>query len=454
MFTMLKSRFSHKKETLTSERDNLSAQLSLADERENTLRLALNKLQIKNNELEKKYIRQNDGLTLYQTRMDEMKESINDLRTTISSNAVITRYVDFARSVASHRKSLAADVYICHGVETLPAAGILKKEVGGASICDVIEYPTFTKRGIPDYWTNLDASFLDAAFEGYLRDCDRLLTIGPSLGNDLKKYNVPVTVIPNYRPSQDLKKTNKLREEFKFKDSDKVIVAISTLKSGIEELLYALARLPSHFFLVIIGQLVPEQYELRIRKLINSLDLFKRVKFKEPVAYNELTDVISSADLGLIVRDPELINNKFSLPNRIFDYVMSGIPVCSPNINDIASYIREYQLGAVLKSTSKEGWFDGINEVMDNISSIQDNVHQAAAQLTWESLEDSIYESLCKPKSALLLNYYDAKKNNRTMRLAKTLTDRGCKVSICCAEKNESLQSLHSQSEIEFVYLT
>ena len=65
---------------------------------------------------------------------------------------------------------------------------------------------------------------------------------------------------------------------------------------------------------------------------------------------------ISGADLGLIVLDTRIFNNRLSLPNRIFDYMASGLPVCCPEIPDIARILRAHDMGVVVGPLDAAGW--------------------------------------------------------------------------------------------------
>lgn len=79
-----------------------------------------------------------------------------------------------------------------------------------------------------------------------------------------------------------------------------------------------------------------------------------RVTFHEPVPPEEIVRRISEFDMGFCFVAPTNYNYLFSLPNKFFDYVMAGLPVCigpSPSMVDV---VKKYGLGCVAPSFHPE----------------------------------------------------------------------------------------------------
>ncbi len=345
-------------------------------------------------------------------------------------------YLDFARDCLACPDVHGADVYVAHGVQALPAASVLAHQSGGAYYCDVIEIPSFAVRALPSRWHPTTLELLDCAFETYLRRADGLLTIGHALGEEIRALNAQVHVIPNYRPAETLVPSTALRERCGLGADDALVVSISTVATGFEVVLDALATLPANVHLATVGKFAPRDYQAACLAQAERLGIAHRLHCLEPVPYQALTSFASSADVGLIVRDPLIPNNRISLPNRIFDYMFSGVPVCTPEIADIAGIVRRWDMGAVVSELSASGWAQAISATLARREALRANALRAAGELVWESLEERLYEALGRPRRVCFLGVTHLMDNNRTVRMARSLAKRGVEVTIASLPAN------------------
>ena len=347
-----------------------------------------------------------------------------------SENPAINRYLRFARNCLDIADELKADVYCGHGVMPMPAIAALQEAVGGLSVCDAIEIPAFSKRAVTSTWHPTTLRMIDMAMESYLRYSDYIVTVGWALGSLLQPINPDVRVLPNYRYQEKVKPNTIFREKFGLSPDHKVILSISTIASGFENVLEALQKLPSNIHLVCMGKFVPSTYEEEVMNLVDKLGVRERAHFMGFVPYNELADTAGGADIGLIIRDPSIPNNQISLPNRVFDYMMSGLPIVSPFMPDIDKIITENNFGVSIPDMECNSWVDGISSALFQKDEMRKNALRAARKLTWESLESSLPEIFGSPKTITFLGFSDLTKNNRTMRIAKSLAKHGIKVKI------------------------
>lgn len=334
-------------------------------------------------------------------------------------------YIPFAQNAELDAQDFAADVYVAHGVQAIPAADAMAIACGGRVICDCIEIPSFAHRALPTSWGKINTRFVDRTFEGYLRHCDRLITVGWELGKELEIYDRPVHVIPNYRYAEELQPSNRLRENCGIGPDTPLVLAISNITRGLEAVLEGIARIPEPVHLAIMGYLKPEAYRQKCEMRVRELGLEGRVHFFDPVPYDELTSTASAADAGLIVLDPAIRNMHVALPNRVFDFLFSGLPVVTPNIPDIARIVREENAGVVIGGIGANDWRDGIAHALEQSAAMKPNALAASRKYVWESLEDQLFEALGRPQSVTFLGYLDITQNNRTMRMAASLRKMG-----------------------------
>jgi glycosyltransferase involved in cell wall biosynthesis len=377
-----------------------------------------------------RYNRKCDALRARAGRQAEQIEKLRAVATDYRRNLPVNRYLEFARAVYEAAERLRADVHVAHGVQALPAADIVARSVGGRVFCDAIEIPSFASRSIVT-WDAVNLAFLDLAFESYLRRCDGILTVGWALATELKRFGPPVHVIPNYRFAERLTPSNQLRERCGLGPGRQLVLAISTIASGLETVVEALALLPAHVHLAVVGRIVPGAYLEQIQGLVRAHKLERRFHLFDQVPYDQLTATASGADVGLIVLDPAIPNHKLSLPNRVFDYMASALPVCSPDIADISRILRDYDMGVMVNQLDAAGWAGAITSALACKEEMRANALAASREMVWEMLEEPLYEALGQPARVAYFGNVDLTKNNRTMRMATSLAKRGTAVTIC-----------------------
>jgi glycosyltransferase involved in cell wall biosynthesis len=316
-------------------------------------------------------------------------------------------------------------------VEALPAAEIVAKTVGGRVYCDVVETPSFAERSVKYDWPPTNLALLNHAFDSYLRSADGLSTIGWALGNELRQYGPPVTVIPNYRNGEELRPSTELREWCGLAPGDVLLLASSAICGGFEPVVAALKLLPNNVHLATLGTIVKD-YREKIEAYPAAIGVRDRVHFFDPVDYARLTTVASGANLGLMALDPAMRNDRLSLPNRLFDCLAAGLPVVTPAVSDITRIICERQIGVTVVRNEPECWAESLRVALLQEHEMRPRVLEASKELVWASLGDELHAAYGRPASVTIFGYTNLVDHQRTLRMADTLIKRGAAVTICC----------------------
>ena len=346
-------------------------------------------------------------------------------------NLAVNTFLRLARDCHELSGELKADVYVAHGPEALPAADVVAKEVGGRVYCDVVEMPSFAERSAVYDYHPTNMSLLNHAFDGYLRDTAGLTTIGWALKEELRRYGRPVTVIPNYRRAEELQASNAIREESGLGPEDRLVLASSTICSGFAPIVEALKLLPDNVHLATLGSIVRE-YREEVYAMPERFGVAKRVHFFDPVPYDQLVSAASGANLALMAVDPELLNDRVSLPNRLFDCIAAGLPVITPDVADIAHIVEERRIGLTVARNDAVLWAEAIKAALADEAALRARVQTAAQKLVWESLGEKLHSAYGNPQRVTLIAYCDLVGHQRTVRMVDTLVNRGVRVTVCC----------------------
>lgn len=112
---------------------------------------------------------------------------------------------------------------------------------------------------------------------------------------------------------------------------------------GVEELVQAMPLLdPARFHLVIIGG---GENWAKIVGMVKDRHLTDRITLIPKIPFELLRSLTRRAHLGLSLDKPNNINHIYGLPNKIFDYLHSGVPVLVSRLVELEKIVDTYDVG-------------------------------------------------------------------------------------------------------------
>jgi len=116
---------------------------------------------------------------------------------------------------------------------------------------------------------------------------------------------------------------------------------------GVDELVAALAE--ADFHLAVVGSGTPA-YLRELTKKAADAGAGARLHLLDPVPAKTLTRYLSTADVGVHPLPDTCLNHRLALPNKLFDYVFSGLPVVVADLPEMARFVSKHGLGATYPS--------------------------------------------------------------------------------------------------------
>lgn len=133
-----------------------------------------------------------------------------------------------------------------------------------------------------------------------------------------------------------------------------------------------------------------------LKKYVIDYDLQNKVIFYGKRPYSEMMNFTQHADVGLTLDKPTNLNYRFSLPNKVFDYIHAGTPIICTDLVEVARIVRKHKVGSVINELTPESLADRINFFIqhpDELAEFKQNCQLAAEVENWEQ-ETKILEEI------------------------------------------------------------
>jgi len=252
------------------------------------------------------------------------------------------RFLRFYTEAIPSILRIRAAIYHAQDLYSLPVAWLGAKRHGRPLIYDSHEYYLGTsslsqRRLERSIWGLVERTFIGRA--------DEVITVCDAIADRLREQykirrprvlrNVPIWRAP--------RRTNRLREILRLDPDTSILLYQGVIERGrgLFATLDALADLEACHFVALGDGTLREETKARAR----CLGLSERVSFLDPVASEDLLEYTASADVGLCLIENTGFSYYHSLPNKLFEYMMAGVPVIASDFPEIGRAVRESRSG-------------------------------------------------------------------------------------------------------------
>jgi glycosyltransferase involved in cell wall biosynthesis len=115
------------------------------------------------------------------------------------------------------------------------------------------------------------------------------------------------------------------------------------------------------------------------------------IYFHPAVAPHDVLRYAASADVGLSLIEDTCLSYRLCLPNKVFEYLMAGLPIIVSDLPEMAALVRERGIGAVARSLDPQGIGEAIARVLAMTPTARAaNVRETAREFSWEAQEEEL----------------------------------------------------------------
>lgn len=276
------------------------------------------------------------------------------------------------------------DVLLANDLDSLTANFLASKIKNKPLVYDSHEYFTevpelINRPKVKHVWEWLEQKMVPGIKNAYTV-CDSIAKIYT------EKYGTPFKVVRNIPVSKDIPIHKK-------NSSEKIILyqGAVNIGRGLEQAILAMKFIESAKLIIAgDGDIKPQ-----LEKLVEKEKLQNRVEFIGRLSIEELTKLTPQADLGLSIEEDLGLNYRFALPNKLFDYIQSQVPVLVTNLPEMAAIVKQYQIGEITNSLEPKELAGKINDALFNSEKREkwkESLKVAAKELTWEKEERILRE--------------------------------------------------------------
>ena len=302
-------------------------------------------------------------------------------------------YIEYNLRLLLFLLNTRVDVLVANDLDTLVANYLASRIKGKPLVYDSHEYFTEVPEliGRPlvrNIWKWLERKLVPKVDAAYTV-CDSIAEVYGDL------YRVDFKVVRNLPMCRELETI--YSEIHTTPGTEKIILYQGALNMGrgIEATIRAMQFVDgATLWLVGDGDLTA-----RLKQLVEELQLNDKIRFLGKLPIANLSEVTRQADLGISLEEDLGLNYRFTLPNKLFDYIQAGVPVLVSNLPEMRRIVEHYVIGAIAETHQTKELAEKITSVLfDSQKNAlwKKNLPQAAKELCWEK-EEQVLREIYRP---------------------------------------------------------
>lgn len=287
-------------------------------------------------------------------------------------------------------RTIKPDVIHCHDTMVLLSGFVVKKLFDVKLVYDAHELES--QKNAQSWFLSKVTLFLERCF---WHEIDLFVTVSDSILNWYVTSLGPLPSVvvlnsPNFKQQNTSRHkkttgTKYLRKKFGIPDSSTVLIYVGILAEGrgLRHCVKACQVNPSEdLHIVFVG------YGPLERWISNKAASSYAIHLHEPVPHDELEILISECDFGLCLIENVSLSDYFCLPNKLFEYAFSGVPVIASDFPEIKKLVESYDLGVCVQTDA-----DAIAQAFEYVLQVDLNRTQNSLNdLSWERQASALLE--------------------------------------------------------------
>jgi glycosyltransferase involved in cell wall biosynthesis len=230
------------------------------------------------------------------------------------------------------------------------------------------------------------------------------ITVNQSLEENLRRhYSLPIEGIvirntPELIPSPA--KSNIIRDYFKISNDTKILVFIgSNIYRNALNLEQVMDEVSNQANLALVYICSDNNNKKAVEAWATERS-YSNIYFHPLLHPNDIPRYLSSCDVGLVPTwNKKNLSYWYALDNKLFEYMMSEIPILATAQPEYITIIDKYKMGECVNPDNKNAYIDGLKKILGNYEYYKNNTLKAKLENNWEIESQkllSLYTSVLK----------------------------------------------------------
>lgn len=291
--------------------------------------------------------------------------------------------------------AMVPDVIHANDWVALPAAVAAARATGARLIYDTHEFAVEEHAELA-WWSLLARPHVVAIERTQIGFADHVVTVGEGLAAELRRFHGTairalsiVRNVPSLRSAPPPPRSSDIRWL--------VYVGLLRPERLIDVMIRTLPLIGPQWRLRVIG-FGPDAYVSALHRLAAKEMVADRVDWRPPVAPERVVEALDGADVGLFLLAGLGAQQRFALPNKLFEYTAAGLGVVASGSDEVRMLLSERGHGLFVEQASPEGLAAAVRSIDDaRLAEWRARAWAAAQELNWEQEGRrllAIYQSL------------------------------------------------------------
>lgn len=270
----------------------------------------------------------------------------------------LLKHVEWKARILRHAREVRPNLLVAHSLGALSTAVACKRKTGAPLIYDAHELET-ERNGLNGFRQTLNR-WVERRL---IRECDGVMVVSDSIADwYVRTYRIPrpavVRNIPEVRGESSSPNPRLWRDRFGIPADHLIFIYQGGLFRGrrIEQLLRVFAQASSdrHVVFMGYGELEPLVRAAAVRQ--------PNIHYAAAVKPDQVLRHTAGADVGMVGVENVCLSYYFSLPNKLMEYLLAGLPALMPEYPEMVGVAQQTGCGWTVGESDSD-WLAAVNRV-------------------------------------------------------------------------------------------
>lgn len=215
------------------------------------------------------------------------------------------------------------------------------------------------------------------------------ITVNYSLEENLRKYHhlkkQGIVIRNTPEKIEKIDRQNLIREKFNLPESTKILVFIgSNIYPEVLNLEQVIREIGNKQDLALVFICADNQNKKLVQQWTASHG-YKNIFFHPLLKPDEIPTYLASCDVGLVPTwNKKNLSYWYALDNKLFEYMMSEIPILATQQPEYVKMIDKYKIGICVNPDQSNAYYEGLQQILENYAYYKKNIPKAKEENNWE----------------------------------------------------------------------